>query len=253
MIGSESRHNMEKTINTPQKAGASKITDTAQMISRTTGHSQEAMAWNDHEGDMIILVNEADEEIGFGEKLDVHRKALLHRAFSLFVYDQEADQLLIHKRAHGKYHSGGLWTNACCSHPRKGEVLREAVMRRAEEELGIRWSDIEPHLESLSILAGRTEADNGTIADNGRNGLYELGKFQYLARYDGLAEHEIDHVFLIILRERGRVQFHPDEREISETRWVSPEEVDRELKENPDGYSAWFDPAYRFVKACLRK
>ena len=84
---------------------------------------------------MIILVDEQDCEIGYGEKLDVHIKAQLHRAFSIFVFDWTERKMLIQKRAEGKYHSGGKWCNACCSHPRKGEVMEEALARRLQEEL----------------------------------------------------------------------------------------------------------------------
>ena len=87
--------------------------------------------------DVLILVDEQDKEIGTEEKIDAHRKGLLHRAFSLFIYDSKLNKMLIQRRAINKYHSGGLWTNACCSHPRKGEDLNTAVYRRTIEELGV--------------------------------------------------------------------------------------------------------------------
>ena len=89
----------------------------------------------EREMDELILVNAEDEEIGYGEKAYVHEKGLLHRAFSVFIVND--GKMLIQKRNRNKYHSGGLWTNACCSHPEKRESLKEAVHRRLEEELGI--------------------------------------------------------------------------------------------------------------------
>ena len=83
----------------------------------------------------VILVNEKDEEVGRMEKYEAHRNALLHRAFSVFVFNMKGEMLL-HKRAESKYHCSGLWTNACCSHPRPGEEIMEAAMRRLKEEMG---------------------------------------------------------------------------------------------------------------------
>jgi isopentenyl-diphosphate delta-isomerase len=83
----------------------------------------------------VILVNELNEVVGSMEKYEAHRKALLHRAFSVFIFNKKGEMLL-QKRAESKYHSGGLWTNACCSHPRPGEEIIEAAMRRMKEELG---------------------------------------------------------------------------------------------------------------------
>ena len=124
--------------------------------------------------DLLILVDDNDNEIGYGEKMETHITGKLHRAFSLFVFDKKSRSLLIHQRAAGKYHSGGLWTNSCCSHPRKGGALLDAVVRRAHEELG------------LEIPCG-----DGMVS-----GLTEVGKFQYFADFGDISEHEIDHVFI---------------------------------------------------------
>ena len=112
----------------------------------------------------LILVDPDDREIGFGEKTDVHRRGLLHRAFSVFLFD--GDRVLIQQRAAGKYHSAGLWANTCCSHPRAGQGLTEAVVQRLEEECGIRGAKIR-----------------------------EAGCFLYRASFpNGLTEYEYDHV-----------------------------------------------------------
>src|SRR5215203_6397334 len=114
----------------------------------------------------VILVNEKDEEIGTMEKMEAHRKALLHRAFSVFIFNGRGEMLL-QRRALKKYHSGGLWTNACCSHPRPGEVTADAAARRLREELGF-VTTLNPAFQ-----------------------------FVYRATFDnGLTEYEFDHVFL---------------------------------------------------------
>ncbi|MBQ3301101.1 MAG: isopentenyl-diphosphate Delta-isomerase, partial [Eggerthellaceae bacterium] len=133
--------------------------------------------------DRIILVDEQDREVGSEEKLTAHRTPLLHRAFSIFLYDDtgEEPRLLLQQRAYGKYHSGGLWANSCCSHPRVGEVLAEATVRRLQEELGV---------------AG--------VA------LTEVGSFVYCHKFrDDLYEHEFDHVF--VGRYAGPVKPNPEE------------------------------------------
>lgn len=114
---------------------------------------------------LLILVNEEDEEIGYCEKMDAHRKKYLHRAFSLFIYHKADHKMLIHKRALGKYHSGGLWTNSCCSHPRYGENLMDAAIRRTKEELGL---DISSYADELK----------------------EVGRFHYYKKYSTCAENE---------------------------------------------------------------
>ena len=86
---------------------------------------------------LLVLVDESDQETGYGEKLHVHQNALLHRAFSIFVFDWDKEEMLLQRRASGKYHSGGLWSNACCSHPRKGETMAHALNNRLKAELGL--------------------------------------------------------------------------------------------------------------------
>ena len=152
----------------------------------------------------IIWVDLLDREVGSGEKLDTHRKNQLHRAFSVFVVD--GDKMLIQKRAKDKYHSGGLWANACCSHPRAGETLLESVPRRMQEELGFQAE------------------------------IKELFSFVYFQQYDGLSEYEYDHVFLS--RYHGEVVPNPEEME--EIRWISLDELQRELETAPQTFSAWF-------------
>jgi len=113
----------------------------------------------------VILVNEQDQPVGTMEKMEVHQKALLHRAFSVFLFNDRGEMLL-HKRADSKYHSGGLWTNACCSHPRPGEDTRSAAEKRLQEEMGI----VTPLTKAFDFI--------------------------YKASFDnGLTEHEFDHVF----------------------------------------------------------
>ncbi len=157
--------------------------------------------------DKLIWVDLFDNEIGSGDKLETHRKNQLHRAFSVFIVHN--GQMLIQRRALGKYHSGGLWANACCSHPRLGETLEAAVQKRLEEELGIPKDSCHPE---------------------------ELFAFNYFSQYDGLSEYEIDHVFLVDYAG----EFHVDPDEIMETRWISYKDLKQELEENPQSFSTWF-------------
>ena len=174
--------------------------------------------------DLLILVDENDNEIGYGEKMETHITGKLHRAFSLFVFDKNSKTLLIHQRAAGKYHSGGLWTNSCCSHPRKEETLQDAVVRRAHEELG------------LEIPCG-----DGMVS-----GLTEVGKFQYFADFGDISEHEIDHVF--IWETDGQVRLHPDSEEVMDFIWIKPFKLTEWMLREPDRFTAWFAPALSIVK-----
>ena len=157
--------------------------------------------------DKLIWVDIFDNEIGSGDKLETHVKNQLHRAFSVFIVHD--GKMLIQRRALGKYHSGGLWANACCSHPRWGETLADAVQKRMEEELGI---------------------SQGTIIPK------ELFAFNYFTQYDGLSEYEIDHVFLADYD--GEIQVDLDE--IMELRWVPFKDLQEEMQSAPQHFSTWF-------------
>jgi len=172
--------------------------------------------------DELILVNLNDEELGHQEKMDTHRSASLHRAFSVFLYKivDEKVYMLLQKRAEGKYHSGGLWTNACCSHPRYTETLEEAVPRRMMEELGV-----------------KTE-------------VREMFSFIYFHRFsETCAEYEYDHVFV----GRWNTEVMPDPQEISEIAWVELTDLERKMMKVPDQYTPWFMVAAPKVLAFLRK
>ena len=154
----------------------------------------------------LILVDLDDRETGYGEKMEVHRKGLLHRAFSVFLFD--GDRVLIQRRAEGKYHSAGLWANTCCSHPRAGEPLPDAAARRLRLECGI---------------------------DDVR--LREAGRFVYRAVFpNGLTEYEYDHV--LVGEYAG--PFKPNPEEASELRYVPIETLKRDMLESPEKYAVWF-------------
>jgi len=153
----------------------------------------------------IILVDEKDRQIGTGEKLDVHRKGRLHRAFSIFIFNPKGE-LLLQRRASGKYHSPGLWTNSCCSHPRAGEGLEDATHRRLKEEMGF---DVP---------------------------LKEIFSFLYKVEFEnGLTENELDHVF--VGKFKGKPK--PDPEEVGGWKWISLEDLKRDIKKNPEGYTYW--------------
>lgn len=153
----------------------------------------------------VILVDEKDNEIGVKEKMAAHVEGKLHRCFSIFIFNSKG-QLLLQKRAKGKYHSGGLWTNTCCSHPRPNKNLKEEAEKRLKEEMGI-------------------ECD-----------LKEIFSFIYKAKVGNLIEHEFDHVFLG--KFDGKPQ--PDEKEAEDWKWIEPEELRKDIKENPEKYTYWF-------------
>ena len=153
----------------------------------------------------LILVDLDDREIGRGEKMDVHRRGLLHRAFSVFLFS--GDRLLIQRRAAGKYHSAGLWANTCCSHPRPGQTLFASVAERLEQECGITGANVR-----------------------------ETGSFVYRTVFsDGLSEYEYDHVFTG--QYTGPVT--PDPAEIAELRYVPLAELKQDMLDHPDRYAAW--------------
>lgn len=167
------------------------------------------MANDPARADKIILVDAFDHEIGTATKEEAHRRSLLHRAFSVvLVREGESGlEMLISRRAEGKYHSAGLWANSCCSHPRAGEDVLEAATRRVPEELGV---EVE--------------------------GLEEIAAFMYRAVFEsGICEYEYDHVLV------GRCigEPEPDPSEVSETRWIGFEELSRELVQKPASFAPW--------------
>lgn len=156
--------------------------------------------------EQVILVDELDNELGVMEKILAHKKALLHRAFSIFVFNDKG-QLLLQQRASTKYHSPYLWTNTCCSHPRPEESTHEAANRRLKEEMGFECE-----------LA------------------YQFN-FIYKAELDqGLTEHEFDHVFFGMYN--GVV--NPNKEEVLDYKFVDVQEVLLDMDTNPDKYTVWF-------------
>jgi isopentenyl-diphosphate delta-isomerase len=155
--------------------------------------------------ELILLVDADDRIIGTGEKLETHRRGALHRAFSVIVWNS-GGRLLLQKRAAGKYHSGGLWTNACCGHPRPKEHVKAAARRRLREEMGFTCK-----LSPLGTITYRAELDGGMV------------------------EHEIVHVF------RGFYDgaVTPDPTEAEDYRWLSLADVRVDMTSRPDRYSVW--------------
>jgi isopentenyl-diphosphate Delta-isomerase len=166
----------------------------------------------------VVLVDENDHPTGTGEKMQVHREGLLHRAFSLFIFNSQGE-LLLQKRSLQKYHSGGLWSNTCCSHPGPDDILEQIIHTRLQEEMGFDCQ------------------------------LRKIFTFTYQAKLDhGLYEHEIDHVFTGMFDGDPR----PDPREVEEWKWVGIEDLLQEIKHSPDLYSFWFREALRKNPACLQ-
>lgn len=167
----------------------------------------------------VILVDEYDEPVGSMEKMEVHQKALLHRAFSVFIFNKK-NEMLLHKRARKKYHSAGLWTNACCSHPSPGEKTLAAAEKRLQEEMGI-----------------------STV-------LKKAFDFTYKADFEnGLTEYEFDHVF--VGEYDGPVM--PNTDEVSDYCFMTLESIKNSILTNPEKYTAWFKIAFPKIEEYINK
>ncbi|WP_405210352.1 isopentenyl-diphosphate Delta-isomerase [Dokdonia sp. Asnod2-E02] len=168
--------------------------------------------------ELVILVDENDNKIGLMPKMEAHEKAVLHRAFSVFVFNDK-NELMLQQRALHKYHSPGLWTNTCCSHQRDGESNIEAGTRRLQEEMGFTV----PLEESISFI--------------------------YKAPFDnGLTEHELDHILI------GHSEQEPviNKDEVAAWKWMNLEKVKQDIASHPELYTAWFkiifDKFYNHIK-----
>ncbi len=166
----------------------------------------------------VILVNSSDEQIGLMPKLEAHEKAVLHRAFSVFVLNNK-NEIMLQQRAKHKYHSPLLWTNTCCSHQREGETNLQAGNRRLGEEMGF-----------------ETE-------------LKELFHFIYKAPFDnGLTEHELDHVMIGYSNQEPKI--NPEE--VENWKWMNIEDVRKDMQLQPEVYTVWFkiifDQFYHYLE-----
>jgi len=166
----------------------------------------------------VILVNENDEQIGLMPKMEAHEKAILHRAFSVFIFN-DAHELMLQQRALSKYHSPGLWTNTCCSHQRDGESNLQAGTRRLQEEMGF----ITPLSETTSFI--------------------------YKAPFDnGLTEHEYDHIMVGTYNQAPAL----NEEEVANWKWMPLEEVRQDIQDQPQQYTEWFkiifDKFYEYLQ-----
>jgi len=167
----------------------------------------------------VILVDKNDNQVGLMPKLEAHEKGILHRAFSVFIFNSKYE-LLLQKRASSKYHSGGLWTNTCCSHPREGEDILDAANRRLGEEMGIKTS------------------------------LRKVYDFIYKAELDNqLTEHEFDHVFYGVCDRDPKL--NKDEAE--DFKWVDMETLNNDIIKNEDNYTVWFKIAFEYFYNYLKK
>jgi isopentenyl-diphosphate delta-isomerase len=156
--------------------------------------------------ELVILVDKEDNALGLMPKMQAHEQGLLHRAFSVFILNDNKE-LLLQQRALGKYHSPGLWTNTCCSHPRNGETISEAANRRLEEEMGMSCD-----MESVFNFVYKADMGNG------------------------LTEHELDYVLI------GRSNANPvlNSEEVENYKWVNLDDLALDLNINADQYTAWF-------------
>lgn len=170
----------------------------------------------------VILVDESDKPLGLMEKMEAHEKGLLHRAISVFILNEKRE-IMLQQRAFEKYHSGGLWTNTCCTHPRDGESTIEAANRRLEEEMGLSCA-----LQPLFSFIYRAEFDNDLI------------------------EHELDHVFVGHTNENVIPKLNPEEA--ASWKWMSIPDIEADIIQNPNHYTAWFKIVFeQFVRETIGK
>lgn len=170
----------------------------------------------------VILVNEQDEPIGLAEKLFAHQEGLLHRAFSIFIIRKQNayDEILLQQRAQHKYHCGGLWTNACCSHPYRNESIEMAGMRRLQEELGFQVP-----LQKIGTFVYRAELNNNLI------------------------EHELDHVLVGSYIDTLKINFNTEE--VMNYRWITLDQLYTEIRNTPTLFTPWLLPALSLVTQFL--
>lgn len=154
--------------------------------------------------DWLVLVDEKDNEIGIGERLKVHQEGKLHRAFSIFIFNSNGE-LLLQKRAKSKYHSSGLWSNTCCSHPRPNQNLKKEAKRRLMEEMGIDCN------------------------------LKEVFSFIHKVNLGNLIEYEFDHVF--VGKFDGKPK--PDRKEVESWKWTDTNKLKEDVNKNPEKYTSW--------------
>ena len=165
----------------------------------------------------LILVDEHDVPVGTMEKMEAHQKAVLHRAFSVFIFNSKGEMLL-QQRALNKYHSGGLWTNACCSHPYEGQETLAAAEKRLQEEMGFSTS------------------------------LTKAFDFVYKAPFDnGLTEYEFDHVYIGTYES----EIVPDTSEVADYCYMSMEEIKNSILSHPQKYTEWFKIAFPKMESYL--
>ena len=167
----------------------------------------------------VILVDELDNQVGVMEKLKAHEEGVLHRAYSIFLFNDKGE-LLLQQRNHDKYHSGGLWTNTCCSHPKPGETIKEGALKRLQEEMGI----------SAPINFA----------------------FSFIYQVDfenGLTENEFDHVFIGEFKDDPV----PNPEEVADWRYTSIEDIKTEMSLNPEAFTEWFKIALPMVEEYLSK
>ena len=165
----------------------------------------------------VILIDKNDMPTGTMEKMEAHEKGVLHRAFSIFIFNEKGE-LMLQQRALSKYHSPGLWTNTCCSHPREGEKTIDAAHRRLIEEMGF-------DCEIKEVFSFTYKADVG----------------------QGLTENEFDHVYIGKFDDDPKI--NPDE--VNDWKFVSMEEIRKDMKLSPEQYTVWFRIAYEEVERIL--
>lgn len=184
----------------------------------------------------LILVDQYDSPIGYGEKIQTHINGQLHRAYSVFIYCKDEKKLLLQKRNKEKYHSGEKWSNSFCSHPYCGESWFEALQRGALDEL------------NLSLSINRIFKCNSNMQPQFLDkNLFFAGSFTYYSKYKDLSERELDYVFVYEINSiMNNISF--SKSEVSELKWLTIDEIEDWFNKHPNDFSSWFKSAFILVK-----
>lgn len=179
-----------------------------------------------HMEPLLEVVDQQDRLIQYETKEEVHKLGLLHRAFSIFLYDRSKKVVLIQRRALEKYHSGGLWSNSCCSHKYHDETWEKSAARCLWDELNLRETDASGHIR-------------------------HVGTFYYYSNYGDNSEHEIDRVLIYTPDPELCSQIKPNPKEIMDIKWMTIEEIDAALKTAPQSFTSWFSKAYEYFRSAV--
>ena len=211
------------TISITKKPASNDISSIIRHKTDDIGYKEMGFCLGSYKEPLLEVVDKEERLVQYETKKEVHKSGHLHSAFSVFLYDHVKRAVLIQRRSLKKYHSGGLWSNSCCSHKYHDETWEESVARCLRDELNLQETDVGSHIQ-------------------------HLGMFYYFSDYGDNKEHEIDHVYIYTPDVEMCSQINPNPNEIMDVKWMTIEEIDMALKTTPQSFSSWFSKAYSFFR-----